>query len=294
MTTRPIAIGANQTGGARTERRAVDWAGLSLTGLIALGALAWLFPIYWAVATSLTPEDDVVSKGLRIFPPNPTLGGYQDILEKSNIVIWYFNSVAIALVVTFATLAICVACAYALSQVDFPGRRYLFLILAASVMVPMEALVINHFVLMNAFGFINTWAGVILPQIVAPASVIIFKQFFDQIPKDYAEAARMDNAGHFKIFLRIYVPMNWGVITAIGITTFIACWNNFLWPFLVANTPSTMTVPVGVTQVHDLFGLHFARDMALAMLAALPVTVLYLIFQNRITQAIMLSAGIKG
>jgi multiple sugar transport system permease protein len=289
-----LAKSAAATADAGRNAQAINWGGLAATSAVLVAAVAWIFPLYWAIVTSIKPETEVVRKGSGLVPSVFSLDAYTSVFAHTNIVSWYINSVSISLIVTFIVLAISLACAYALSQVSFPGRRMMFVALAASVMVPIEALIINHFVLMNVFGFIDTWEGIILPQLVVPSAVIIFKQFFDQIPKDYREAATMDNAGHFRILFSIYIPMNWGVITAIGITTFIGAWNNFLWPFLVATSETTMTIPVGITQVHDAFGLHYARDMATAVLAGLPVAALYLIFQRRITQAIMLSAGIKG
>ena len=125
-------------------------------------------------------------------------------------------------------------------------------------------------------------------------TVIIYKQFFDSVPKDFREAAVIDGASEFQLLFRIYLPMNWGVTTALAIITFIAAWNLFLWPFLAVSSEDKMNITVGITQVHDAFGVSYGRDLAVAMLAAMPVAVIYLIFQRRVTQAIMLSAGIKG
>ena len=270
------------------------WSSRALTILTALGALIWFFPLYWAIATSLKSDTEVVSKTPGLFPKAPTLEPYLYVIERSSIIQWYVNSVATSAIVAVLVLAMSLCCAYALSQIQFPGRRLIYGALIASVMVPTEALIINHFVLMNSFGLINTWGGIVLPQLVVPSVIIILKQFFDQIPKEFREAAMLDNAGHLRTLWKIYVPMNWGVITALGITTFIAAWNNFLWPFLVATSDATITIPVGITQVKDVFGVRFAKDMAAAVLAGLPVAILYLLFQRQITRAIMLSAGIKG
>ena len=124
--------------------------------------------------------------------------------------------------------------------------------------------------------------------------VIVYKQFFDSVPRDFREAAVMDGANHFQLLFRIYLPMNWGVTAALAIITFIGAWNAFLWPFLVTTTEDMMTVAVGITQVQDAFGIYYARLLAGAVLTGLPVALVYLIFQRRVTQAITLSAGIKG
>ena len=161
-------------------------------------------------------------------------------------------------------------------------------------MVPIPALIINHFVLMNQFNLINTRIAVVLPQLIAPVTVIIYKQFFDSVPRDFREAALIEGATELQVFYRLYLPMNWGITTALAIITFIGAWNQFLWPFLVTTTEPMMNVTVGITQVTDAFGVKYARQLATAVLAALPVAALYLIFQRRVTQAIMLTAGIKG
>jgi multiple sugar transport system permease protein len=114
------------------------------------------------------------------------------------------------------------------------------------------------------------------------------------VPKELREAAKLDGCGEFQILFRLYLPLNWGITTALAIITYIMAWNAFLWPFLVSNSESTMTVTVGITQVDDAFGIKYARDMAVAILAALPVAFAYLLFQKRVTQALMLSSGIKG
>jgi multiple sugar transport system permease protein len=183
---------------------------------------------------------------------------------------------------------------YAISQLDFPGRRLFWWMILASFMVPITALIVNHFILMSQFHWINTWAGVIAPQLIAPVTIIIYKQFFDSVPKDFREAAVIDGASEFQLLFRIYLPMNWGITTALAIITFIGAWNLFLWPFLAVTEQDKMNITVGITQVHDAFGVQYARVLAVAMLAALPVALVYLIFQRRVTQAIMLSAGIKG
>ena len=147
---------------------------------------------------------------------------------------------------------------------------------------------------MAGFGMLNSWPGVILPQLLAPVTVMIYKQFFDSVPKDFREAAVMDGATEMQLLFRLYLPMNWGITTALAIITFIGAWNAFLWPFLAVTSEDMMNVTVDITQVTDASGVKYARDLSSAILAGLPVALVYLIFQRRVTQAIMLTAGIKG
>ena len=267
----------------------------SLITLVTLAVAAtWAFPLYWTVVTTLKPEYEVVAPGIRLLPQTPTLTSYIYVLTHTIIGQWYVNSLVTAGAVTILVISLSAGCAYAISQLSFPGRRLLYGVIVASFMVPIPSLIVSHFVLMNDFGLINTWGGIILPQLIVPIVVMVYKQFFDSIPKEFREAAVVDGASEFDIFLKIFVPMTWGVTAALAIYTFITTWNNFFWPFLVASSDTSMTVPVGIVQVHEAFGVQYARNLAGAVLAALPVAAAYLIFQRRVTEAVMLSAGIKG
>jgi multiple sugar transport system permease protein len=256
-------------------------------------ACTWAFPIYWAIVTSIKPEQDVVNK-TTLIPDVLNFSAYYYALFETKLSTWYLNSIVTSVTVTVVVILISVMCAYALSQIVFPGRRLLYGIILASSMVPSQALVISQFVLMHKLNLINTWGGIVLPQLIVPVVVIVYKQFFDSVPKELREAAKLDGCGEFQILFKLYLPLNWGITTALAIITYIMAWNAFLWPFLVTNSDDMMTITVGITQTRDAFGVKYARDMAVAILAAMPVAVAYLLFQKRVTQALMLSSGIKG
>jgi multiple sugar transport system permease protein len=291
-----VAVGATADRGALVRRlKRVNTVGLALTALTLIGAVFWAFPIYWALVTTFKPEPEVVRTGLNLWPEHFTFDNYVHVLFETKIGLWYLNSLITSAAVTIIVVVMAASAGYAISQLKFPGRRLCWWMILASFMIPIQqALIVNHFVLMNQFHLINTLAGVVLPQLVAPVTVIIYKQFFDSVPKDFREAAVIDGASEFQLLFRIYLPMNWGVTTALAIITFITAWNLFLWPFLAVNEQEKMNITVGITQVFDSFGVKYARDLATAMLAALPVAIVYLIFQRRVTHAIMLTAGIKG
>lgn len=274
--------------------RSIDIGGLVLSAITIVFALAAFFPIYWAVITSFKSETEVIADGLLLWPKRLNVEAYQYIWTNTRIGYWYVNSLVTSALITVIVIVSSAGCAYALSQLDFPGRRLIYVLILACFMVPMQALIVNHFVLMAQFKLLNSWPGIILPQLIVPVVIIVYKQFFDSVPKEYREAAQMDSAGPFKILFRIYLPMNWGITSALAIITFIGAWNAFLWPFLAATGEATMTVPVGITQVKDAYGIVYARLMASAVMAGLPVALVYLLFQRRVTQAIMLSAGVKG
>jgi multiple sugar transport system permease protein len=274
--------------------RALDVGGLIITIVTVIFAIFWAFPLYWAVVTTLKPEYEVIEPGIGWWPKEFTLAAYIHVFVNTTIGGWYINSLVTGGLTTIGVVSMSALCGYALSQLSFPGRRLLWWMILASFMVPVQALIVNHFFLAAQFSLINNWLGVVLPQLIAPVTVIVYKQFFDSIPREMREAAVMDGANEFHVFSRVYLPMNWGITTALAIITFIGAWNAFFWPFLVAMKEPMMNVAVGIVQVHDAFGVQYARVLAGAMMAGLPVAVVYLIFQRKVTQAIMLTAGIKG
>src|SRR5690606_26470499 len=150
---------------------------------------------------------------------------------------------------------------------DFPGRRLIYALILACFMVPMQALIVNHFVLMAQFKLLNTWAGIILPQLIVPVVIIVYKQFFDSVPKEFREAALMDSAGHFKILFGICRRRNWGVTAALANISFICALDAFRWPFLAATGEAAMAVPVGITQVKEAYGIVYGKLMASAVVA---------------------------
>ena len=289
MTAMPLAGAA-----PATRLRRLNLAAAVITVLTVAAAVVWAFPMYWAVITSLKPEDETVRKAIELWPETLTFEHYTFALFETQIGQWYLNSVATALGVTVLTVSSSLLCGYAISQLRFPGRRLLWWLILASFMVPTQVLIINHFELIAGLGLLNSWAGIIVPQLIHPVVIIVYKQFFDSVPRDFREAAIMDNASEWRILTRIYIPMNWGVTTALCIVNFIWAWNAFLWPFLAVTRTEEMTITVGITQVNDAFGVYYARQLSAAVLAGLPVALAYLIFQRRVTQAITLSAGIKG
>ncbi|GGK43742.1 sugar ABC transporter permease [Deinococcus malanensis] len=275
------------------RRSNFNWGVIATIATFALGAL-WAFPLLWAVLTALKPEEQAVAKPLVWLPNPPTFTAFQEVIALGSLSRWYFNSTVTSLVITIATVVLAALAAYAFSQLRFRGKQVLFWTFLAGIMIPFEALLIPLFRLMHDFGTINTHAGIILPQIVSPVAIFVFKSFFDAIPKELREAAVVDGASEWRILYQVYIPLSASVLWGIAIVTFIAAWNNFLWPFIITTSSDMMTLPLGLTQVQDAYGLRFARTMAVAVLAALPVVIAYLIFQRRVTEGFLSVTGIKG
>ncbi|MFH9818083.1 carbohydrate ABC transporter permease [Streptomyces sp. NPDC017230] len=264
-------------------------AGTALTVL----AVVWLVPFLWAIITSLQSEKDIATAGLSPVKGAFTLDAYQQILERGNVAVWAFNSFLIAGLVTLITVVVSTLAAYGFSRGTFRGRRALLAVTVAAIMIPPQLLVVPLFEQMLLFDLVDTYAAVILPQVVAPMMVFILKRFFDGIPKELEEAARIDGASEFRVFRSIVLPLSRPIVAAVAIFVFIGAWNNFMWPFIVTNDPDLMTLPVGLATVKDAYGIQYAQSMASALLAALPLIVVFLLFQRRIVNSVA-TTGLGG
>lgn len=289
-----VGTGANVLTTTERKGKRPNVPGVVGTIFTLIMAAIWIFPLYWAVVTSLKRETDVLANPPSWLPIPLTFNAYSAVLTESGLLRWYYNSVLTGIIITFVVVLLCMMCAYAISQLSFPGKNLLFWTLLAGFMIPGQALTVPLFILMNDLGAVNSYQGIILPQLIAPVVIIIYKQFFDAVPGELRDAAVIDGANEWRILFNIFLPINWGITWALAIVTFIGAWNAFFWPFIITSSENMMTIPVGITQVNDAFGVQYARTMAVAVLAGLPVVAAYLAFQNRVTEGIMATAGLKG
>ena len=247
--------------------------GTFLTLATIVFAAMWFYPVWATFYRSLSSGN--------------FLADYYRVITTTQLPVWYLNSVVTSAGVTLGVLVTGATCGYALSQLSFPGRKVLWWIVLASFAVPVQALIISHFFLMFRMGLINSWMGVILPQLIAPLAVIVYKQHFDSLPKELREAGIMDSASEFRMLTRLYLPLSGGITAGLGIITFIGAWNAFLWPFLAVTRDEKMNVAVAIDQVPG-------AGNSTVVMAALPAIVVFLVFQKRIIAAITTQGSVKG
>jgi len=257
-------------------------------------AIVWLIPSLFALKTSLSENGTAALGATAILSDwNPTLHSYAALFNAGDIWNWYLASgvtsvITAALTVLFASMA-----AFALSRLNFRGHNIVYLLVILGIMIPSQVLIVPIFQELGAINLLNTYWSVIFPQIPAVIAVFIFKQFFDGIPRELEEAARIDGAGIWKIYWSVVMPLSRPVIAAVVILTFVGVWNNLLLPLFVLSNPNLMTIPVGLATVQGSFGQRYADIQAGAVLAALPLIILYLIFQRQIVEGVT-GSGLKG
>jgi multiple sugar transport system permease protein len=258
-----------------------------------LFAIVWLIPLAWALATALKPDAETTLAPARWFGSEITFDAFDAVLSSGDIWRWYFNSALVSTVVTIVTVLLSSMAAFAFSRVRFRGRELLYFLIAAGLVVPFQALIVPLFEEMQTFGLVDTYWGMILPQIAAPIAVLVYKRFFDGIPRDLEESARLDGASTWRIYWQIWMPLAKPATAAVAIFTFVTSWNNFLWPFIVTSAGALQTVPVGLATVQSFYGAQYAQVMALSLLGALPLLIAFVLFQRQIVEGIS-STGLKG
>jgi multiple sugar transport system permease protein len=262
-------------------------------GVLVVFALIWIVPIAWAIDTSLKPNAETTIVPTTWFIEDPTLESYRTTLEQGDMPKWLLSSFITSAAVAAGAVVTASMAAYALSRLQFRGRPLVFVLILAGIMIPGQVLIVPLFREMDAMNLLNTYWAVILPQIPTAIAVFIFKQFFDGLPRELEEAARVDGASPWRIYRRIVIPLSRPVIAAVTIFTFIWSWNNLLWPLLVLSNPDLMTVPVGLATVQGTYGIRYADIMASSILGALPLLAVFLLFQRHIVEGIA-GTGLKG
>jgi multiple sugar transport system permease protein len=280
----------------RARERTFDWRArwfnwFCVSVLLVFGAI-WIIPLLWAVDTSIKPDAEIALKPTHWWSSNWTVHAYRVLFNLGNIQIWYLNSFIISLLSATFAVIVCSMAGFAISRTRFPGRRLVYGLAAAGLLIPGQVLIVPLFKEFNAVHLLNTYWVQVLAAVAVPIAVFIFAAFFNGIPNELAESARVDGASWWHIYRRIYMPLTKPAISAVFIFTFVWKWNDFLWPLLTLTNTRTMTLPVGLSQVSSAYGIQYAEIMASAVLGALPLIVVFLLFQRRIVEGVA-TTGIK-
>lgn len=257
-------------------------------------ALLWIFPIIWLIVVPFKPRGFSASSLDKLFTGGFTINNFQRLIAESQFILWFLNSVVIAVIQTVLATSFASFVAYVFSQMEFPGKKFLYALLFISFMVPGEAILIPLFKIVAIdMNLSNSIIGVIIPAITNIFSFVIIKSFYDSMPKAYKESAQIDGAGNFKIWYKVYLPMSFGITMTMGVLNFIGSWNSYTWPLLIINSPEKYTLPIALPQFQTAYtAIDLALPMAANLLATLPIIIFFLIFQKQIME-IQMDGGIK-
>lgn len=256
--------------------------------LIAAAALM-VFPLGWMLLLSLKERPQSYATFIDLlFAPN-TLANYRDILLTDTFGRYFLNSLGISVIVTLGNLLFCLMAAFAFARKEFRGRELFFTTVLGVMMIPPHVVMIPLYRMMVAFGWINTYYALIIPWLVMPFGIFLLRQYILGLPRDVEDAARIDGASEWYVLFRIVLPLAKPALTVLALYVFLATWNSFLFPFLFANDTAHRTLTVGLASFQGKQTIDWSHLMAGASISALPILILFLIFQKQIIQG--LTAG---
>ncbi len=282
-TKRPAA--GRSEDGPRRRRRRRERASLALrvTAAVAVSAVL-VFPLYWMVIVAFSSRAELVSGDLRMWPRTWTLENFQQVLASFPVATWFGNSLAIALVVAVITVTVSMLAGYAFAQLHFPGSSILFLVCLATLMIPVQVIMVTLFKLVTALNLYGSYWAVILPTSASAFGVFLARQFILAIPRDLIEAARIDGAGHFRVFARIVLPLSRPLLAVLFFMSVLQTWNDFAWPLIALKQNQLFTLPIGLLYLQGQFGSDYGGTMAFALINVAPMVALFLIFQRYFVQ----------
>lgn len=286
-TSPPVPARRRRTGRRLSTRRAVIYVAL----LVAVTAT--LLPFAWMLLGAFKTQGELLRRPITWWPEQPTLENFVAWFTELQIGTFFLNSVVVAVFTVLGNLLFCSMVGYALAKMDFPGKRFLFLLVMVMLMVPGVVTFVPLFVLVSKLGMVSTYPALILPFLAAPMGVFLMRQFIAGIPDSLIEAARIDGAGELRTFLRIVMPLCGPPLATLGILTFLGSWNNFLWPLVVAQSEEMYTLPVALSlystgQNATDYGLLLAGSV----LVITPIILLFVALQKYFIQGVA-ATGIK-
>jgi multiple sugar transport system permease protein len=256
--------------------------------ILAVGAAAMVAPFVWQLITSLQTTNEATSVPPH-FLPSWQWSNYSQVFQDTKFTQQFVNSVLQTVVRVLAQVLFCSMAAYAFARLRFPGRDALFLLMLAVLMVPSQVYLLPQYQLVQNLGLLNTLAGVVLPGLFSAFGTFMLRQFFLSLPNEVEEAARLDGAGTFRIFWSVMLPLARPGLISMGVLTVLWSWNDLLWPLVVVNDDSKMPLTVGLSTLQGEHLTEYPLLMAGSLLASLPMILVFLAAQRRITEGIALT-----
>lgn len=282
---------AEPTATATAPARAALVRSVVLHVVIVLGALAMFFPFYWTLVTSLSPGTGLGSTPTLV-PQDPGLEAYERLFSELPFARVVGNSLLLATITTIAQLFTSATAAYAFSRLPFRGRSVVFAIYLATMMIPLQVLVVPLFAELRALGLVDTYLGALLPTLAAAFGVFLLRQAMNQVPYELDEAAAIDGAGHFRIFWTVVLPNIRPALATLAVFAFMGSWNSFLWPLVVLRSPELQTLPVALASLQGQYTTQWDVIMAGSVVSILPMLALYLFAQKYVIQGVA-NTGLK-
>lgn len=262
--------------------------------VLSIIALVIIVPLIWVLMTSFKTDFDAINSPASPIPNPFTLDAYRTLAGgQEPIFRWFLNSMAAACLQTAIILVTASMGAYALARLEFRGKKLVFGAIVATLLVPPVIFLIPNYLIVQNLGWLDTIWAITVPGAAGAFGVFFLRQFFVGLPAEIEEAARVDGAGDARIFLQIVLPLSKPALATLAVLSFLANWNDFLWPIYVLLSPENLTLQPGLSVLQGAFSTHFGIVMAGAVIASVPVLILFTVAQRQIVDSVA-SSGVKG
>jgi multiple sugar transport system permease protein len=268
---------------------------ITLRVVVAAGGIAFAAVLVYATLSALKPAGEVLAVPLQWWPSRFDWDNFARPFTETDFARYYLNSVVVGVAVTLLNILTCTLAGYSFSKFAYPGRNTAFIVVLATLMVPLEVIYVPLYALIYDLGWVNSFAGLIIPAGTSAFGIFLMRQAIDSVPDELLEAARLDGAGVIRTLLRIIGPLVRGPMAALALFIFLMNWDSHLWPLLVASDDAHRTLPVGLAamQANNLGASSLPMMMAAAVLALLPTVALFLSLQRRFVEGVAMSAGLR-
>jgi len=277
---------------ASEVRRPPTTAAVVRATLLIAGAIVMLIPVAWAVLSSFKNQTELALRPPTVIPLDPTIDNYAQALTSFSFLSYFKNSVIVTVAATALTLTINSMAAFALAKYNFRGRDFLFLLTLATIMIPLQVILLPVYQVVASLGLVNSLWGLIIPPAATPTGVFLLRQYMLTIPDDLLEAARIDGASEWKIFSRIVLPLCRPALAVVAIFSIIWRWNDFLWPLIIAQDERVYTLPVALARFNGQQVIPFNLVLAMSVMTILPIVLIFLFLQRHILTGIA-QTGLK-
>ena len=273
-------------------RRQPEYGKIIVYIILVLGCAITLAPFVWMFLTSMKTQVEAISIPPSILPRNWLLDAYTSLPDKLPFFQMYWNTILTSVIIVAGQLLLCSIAGYAFARIQFPGRNFLFVLCLSVLMIPSSFMILPQYLIIQKMGLLNTLHAIYLPNLFSAFGTFLMRQFFMSIPLELEDAARIDGCGHARIYSRIMLPLIKPGLVSLGVLTLRFAWNNLMWPMIVNTEKSKMTLTAGLSYLQGQYITDYPSIMAGALLATIPLIVIYAIFQRQFIEGIALT-GIK-
>jgi ABC-type glycerol-3-phosphate transport system permease component len=258
--------------------------------LLGVAVLVVVFPLVWMLGTAVKPNTQILDLRASLWPSHFEWGNIVKAWNSAPFGRWFLNSVIFSGASTIGQIATSLMAGYAFAMYEFRFKRLLFYVLLCGLMVPFSTIIVPVVQILADFHWLNTYQGLIVPNIASALGGFLFRQFFLGLPYELGEAARIDGASEFRIFLNVYAPLAGPIVAAFGMISFLQNWNNFLFPLIVVNSTSMDVISEGLSVFQGQFNINYNLIMSAALITIAPILIVAIAAQRRIVAGITLGA----